>query len=96
MIRIARRYRWLAASAVALVTALLPEVAAAHGPATPNSRPQDRSPPALFKHLDTDTDGKVSKQEAVHLPGVAMRWQALDRNNDGALNRDEFIAGFRT
>ena len=78
MIRIARRYRWLAASAVALVTALLPEVAAAHGPATP------------------DTDGKVSKQEAVHLPGVAMRWQALDRNNDGALNRDEFIAGFRT
>jgi hypothetical protein len=95
MTRIARRHRWLAASAVALAIALLPEVAAAQSPAPPTSRPQDTSPQALFKRLDTNMDGQVSKQEAARLPSVATRWEALDRNKDGALSRDEFIAGFR-
>jgi hypothetical protein len=30
------------------------------------------------------------------MPGVATRWEELDRNKDGALSREEFVAGFRT
>jgi hypothetical protein len=95
MTHIHRRHRWLAAAAVALAIALLPDVAAAQGSSVPTSRPQDRSPPALFMRIDLNADAKVSQREAARLPSVAMRWQALDRNDDGFLSRDEFIAGFR-
>jgi hypothetical protein len=90
-----RRHRWLAASAVALTIALLPDVAAAQPSRAPTSRPQDTSPQALFQRIDLDADARVSKQEAARLPSVAARWEALDRNDDGWLSRDEFIAGFR-
>ncbi len=90
-----RRHRWLAASAVALAIALLPDVAAAQTSSTPKSRPQDTSPQALLERIDLDADARVSKREAARMPSVATHWQALDRNHDGWLSRDEFIAGFR-
>jgi hypothetical protein len=92
MIFIHRTPRWLVASAVALTGALLPEVAAAQQKAPP----PDRSPQALFARLDIDADGKLSKEEVTRMPSVATRWEMLDKNNDGALSREEFIAGFRT
>ena len=58
--------------------------------------PQDTSPQALFARIDTNSDGKVSKEEATRLPSVATRWEELDKNHDGWLSREEFIAGFRT
>ena len=58
--------------------------------------PQDTSPQALFARIDTNSDGKVSKEEATRLPGVATRWEELDKNKDGWLSREEFVAGFRT
>ena len=91
MTHIHRTHRWLLTSAVALVVALLPEVAAAQ-----QATPQDTSPQALFVRIDTNSDGKVSKEEATRLPSVATRWEELDKNNDGWLSREEFIAGFRT
>jgi len=92
MTHIHRTHRWLLASAAALAVALLPEVAAAQQKSTP----QDTSPQALFVRIDTNSDGKVSKDEAARMPGVATRWEELDKNNDGALSREEFVAGFRT
>jgi Ca2+-binding EF-hand superfamily protein len=92
MTHIHRTHRWLLASAAALAVALLPEVAAAQQ----KSPPQDTSPQALFVRIDTNSDGKVSKEEATRLPSVATRWEELDKNNDGWLSREEFIAGFRT
>ena len=71
MIHTHRMQRWLVASLVALAVALLPEVAAAQQKATP----QDTSPQALFARLDSNGDGKVSKEEATRMPSVATRWR---------------------
>jgi Ca2+-binding EF-hand superfamily protein len=83
--------RWLAAAAVALAVLLLPSVAAAQ-----KAPPQDTSPQALFARIDTNSDGKVSRDEASRMPSVATRWEELDKNQDGSLSREEFISGFRT
>jgi Ca2+-binding EF-hand superfamily protein len=91
MSRIHRISHWVAATAVALAALLLPSVAAAQ-----KAPPQDQSPQALFVRIDTNSDGKVSKDEAARMPGVATRWEELDKNKDGALSREEFVAGFRT
>jgi len=92
MTHIHRTHRWLLTWSAALAVALLPEVAAAQQKSTP----QDTSPQALFVRIDTNSDGKVSKEEATRLPSVATRWEELDKNHDGWLSREEFIAGFRT
>jgi hypothetical protein len=91
MTPIHRTHRWLVGCAALAVTGL-PGVAAAQQKSTP----QDTSPQALFVRIDTNSDGKVSKEEATRMPSVATRWEALDKNNDGSLSREEFIAGFRT
>jgi hypothetical protein len=109
MSRIHRIPRWLGAAAVALAVLLLPSVAAAQKappPETAQKAPppqtapkapaQDSSPQALFVRIDTNSDGKVSKDEAARMPSVATRWAELDRNKDGSLSREEFVAGFRT
>jgi hypothetical protein len=91
MSRIHSTPHWLAAAAVALAVLLLPSVAAAQ-----KAPPQDTSPQALFARIDTNSDGKVSRDEAARMPGVATRWEELDKNKDGWLSREEFVAGFRT
>ncbi|HVQ04348.1 MAG TPA: EF-hand domain-containing protein, partial [Burkholderiaceae bacterium] len=77
MTHIHRTHRWLLTWAAALAVALLPEVAAAQQKSTP----QDTSPQALFVRIDTNSDGKVSKEEATRLPSVATRWEELDKNH---------------
>jgi len=82
--------RGLAPTVIAAVL-LWPTIAA-----TQKARAQDTSPQALFARIDTNSDGKVLKEEVTRLPGVATRWEELDRNKDGWLSREEFVAGFRT
>lgn len=44
---------------------------------------------SAFKRADTSGDGKISKEEAAKLPGIAARFDELDKNKDGVLTPDE-------
>ena len=46
-----------------------------------------------FGQLDTDHDGKLSAVEAAYMP--ADEFKAFNKNRDGQLSLDEFIAGYR-
>jgi Ca2+-binding EF-hand superfamily protein len=45
---------------------------------------------SLFKSLDTDGDGKVSKQEAAANDTFSKQFESLDGNSDGYVTRREF------
>lgn len=51
-------------------------------------------PPAgaarVFRQLDANGDGFVSRQEAMRNDNVARSFDAADRNGDGKLDREEF------
>ena len=91
-----RTHQGLAPLAIALAALLLPGVAAAQKAAPGKAAPQDSSPQAMFARIDSNGDGKLSKEEATRVPSVATRWEELDKNKDGFLSREEFVAGFRT
>ena len=52
-------------------------------------------PPAydspLFKKLDADRDGYVTRSEAKRVKGFEPAFNEADENHDGRLSRDEFI-----
>ena len=58
------------------------------------------NPEEIFKKLDTNSDGSVSKEEFMAGPRAKedpakaeTRFKALDKNNDGKLTLEEFKAG---
>jgi Ca2+-binding EF-hand superfamily protein len=46
-----------------------------------------------FSRADLNSDGKLTRAEAVHLPAIEARFDELDTNHDGFLSLEEFIAG---
>jgi Ca2+-binding EF-hand superfamily protein len=46
-----------------------------------------------WKKLDTDGDGKLSRQEVANAPRLAQHFDELDTNKDGFLTPDELQAG---
>jgi EF-hand domain pair len=48
------------------------------------------NPPPLFKELDTNHDGYISRQEARRSADVTARFKQLDANRDGKISVDEF------
>lgn len=53
-----------------------------------------RDPEELFKKLDTDGDGKVSKAEAdkSEFKMIKEHFNEIDKNADGYISKDEFKA----
>ena len=46
-----------------------------------------------FEQLDTNHDGHLTAEEATYMP--AEEFKAFDKNADGQLSLDEYIAGYR-
>lgn len=49
---------------------------------------------AVFAALDTNHDGKISRQEAQKNPVVFRTFDQADKNHDGFLSKQEFEAAF--
>lgn len=69
--------------------------AQAQGTATPStdSTPAASGTTAAFTRADSNSDGKLTKQEAARLPAIASRFDELDKDKDGMLTSAEFEAG---
>lgn len=48
----------------------------------------------VFTALDTNKDGKVSQAEAQRNTMVSQGFADADKNHDGNLSKDEFVAAF--
>jgi EF hand len=47
---------------------------------------------AAFKRADANGDGKLSKEGTASLPAIAARFDDFDKDKDGFLSMDEFMA----
>lgn len=59
------------------------------------AKPTDATAQAAFKRADANGDGKLSPSEAVALPAIAARFEALDTDKDGLLSSTEFMVGYQ-
>ena len=51
---------------------------------------------AAFSRADVNGDGRLSRDEAAHLPAIALKFDDLDTNKDGFLSMEEFSAVLNT
>jgi len=71
---------------ITIAAAVLP-LAAAH--AQKPAEPPGTSPDAVFKSLDADSDGRISKTEAQANTRVQSEFSRLDLNRDGFIDKKE-------
>lgn len=60
------------------------------GTANTTQQVQNSQAGAAFARADTNRDGQLSPQEAVMLPAISEKFEALDRNKDKFLSLEEF------
>jgi phosphodiesterase/alkaline phosphatase D-like protein len=62
-------------------------------PGSTSAVPQNRTTPkdveAAFGRADANKDGKLDRQEAEHLPAVALRFEQIDTNHDSFISLAE-------
>lgn len=89
--------------ATLLLLGAVPLAALAVNPAPPSSgasptqsapAAQDQVPP-MFKQLDTNHDGYITKAEAVRSADVTARFAQLDSNHDGKISVAEYNEGLQ-
>ena len=80
------------------VAALLPLSGAfAQSPTPPTEEPaQPAQQGATFESLDTDSDGRISKQEAAVNSSVTEQFAKYDKNGNGFIEREEVSASNST
>ena len=85
--------RWSMAALIAVLLAAWTGSAVAQGRGGPPPKDEGREPPSaadFIKRLDTDGDGKVSKDE---FDGPANHFTDADKNADGYISEDEAPTG---
>jgi hypothetical protein len=85
-----------AAFAAMLPLAALAQTAQPKQPAQPGGAGQApaSTPEVAFMRADADGDGKLSKAEAARIPSISSKFDALDKDKDGALSMGEFMTAF--
>ena len=72
--------------------------------ATPDAAVERPAPPpagppvdvgAVFDKLDTNHDGKLTRDEAQAHPTVSANFASADANGDGVITKEEFLAAFK-
>jgi len=87
----------LAALPIVLAGTVLAAHAQSKDPAADQAAGRDKTAfESAFKRADTSGDGKISREEASKLPGIAARFDELDKNKDGVLTPDELSSTPKT
>ena len=92
MLQRAQRIAALTLTSCALAAPLLAQAQAA--PPVAQQQAGDKAAADAFKRADTNQDGKLSREEAARLPAIAAKFDELDKDKDGLLSLEEFMAGY--
>lgn len=60
------------------------------GPVAAASAPAAKDMLAAFVKADANKDGKLKREEAANVPGLAVKFEVLDIDKDGMLSKAEF------
>ncbi len=77
------------AALLALAFGIMPHNSLALG--SLEDQPQDAQA-RIFKTLDQNGDGQLSRDEAVHDADLSARFNTADSNHDGSITQDEYAA----
>ncbi len=89
-----QRFRFLPVATIAglLVISAATTFAQSQAPTADAGARERLALEAAFNRADANGDGKLSREEAGHLPAIALRFDDLDTNKDGFLSMEEFNA----